>query len=85
MSREHRHFLPSQWMPQIETERHRSHLPVISLNSEWLVRHRVLLSPMMVLNTIVADQLKKMTAELEGVEDFDTAVKRVNQKDTDRA
>lgn len=36
--------------------------------------------PMMVLNTIVADQLKKMTAELEGVEDFDTAVKELIRK-----
>ncbi|MGN0394678.1 MAG: glutamine synthetase type III, partial [Coprococcus sp.] len=31
--------------------------------------------PMMVLNTIVADQLKKMTAELEKADDFEAAVK----------
>ncbi len=31
--------------------------------------------PMMMLNTIVADQLKKMTDELEGAEDMETAIK----------
>ena len=36
--------------------------------------------PMMVLNTIVADQLKKMTDELEGAEDFETACKALIRK-----
>ena len=34
----------------------------------------------MVLNTIVADQLKKMTDELEGAEDFETACKALIRK-----
>ncbi len=33
--------------------------------------------PMMVLNTIVADQLKKMTAELAGADDFEAAAKKM--------
>ena len=36
--------------------------------------------PMMVLNTIVADQLKKMIDELEGAEDFETACKALIRK-----
>ena len=36
--------------------------------------------PMMVLNTIVADQLKKMTDELEGAEDFEAACKALIRK-----
>ena len=37
--------------------------------------------PMMVLNTIVADQIKKMTDELEGADDFETACKALIRRE----
>ena len=37
--------------------------------------------PMMVLNTIVADQIKKMTDELEGTDDFETACKALIRRE----